>query len=530
MASINSNQSSKGVELLKLSGAVATQEYHGETVGLGSGDLQALLISIELQEAGKQASRSTEKQPDYSTDLWLVLSVGDFSLPVAATQTIVPQRSQSQNSYLFPSLELEGASIKVMLPCTASKSEIARFEQILSQYAAYQDDDRTDAGKIELMDENGKVLGIVQGNFSVHEADSMSEPGNEKTPVLIEFPPEPSIETERQDLDVDVLSADEKRDWMIRGADMISHTIIKTSEFVGGKIQGAADSYISKTPAAGSSGYSTPTSEKGEAGRDFVKIGPKTQQGIQNLHQWSGQAVQVSAKTTGAILRVAGNVGDKIGKKTGIQRKVNPDGTYGPPPTGIKGFINRSLIAANTVLDGVDAGVQTLLYTSGEAASNVVGHKYGDDARQAADGIGRTGKNVFIIYKDVRGVRRSALLKAARSRIMKAKLDDGREVTIKVDEKGNAVASEVSPAAASTSAMTLNVRASPGSEKSSYVTPPSSAHPTTEKSSFAASLPSANQASSNPPFYSTSSNTSAGLPPPPSHHSIRRSPSPSTKN
>ncbi|CCF51118.1 hypothetical protein NDA11_002113 [Ustilago hordei] len=511
------DQSSRGVELLKIPGVVATQVYHSETVGLGSGELQALLVSIELQEAAKQKASlgSAEKQPDYSTDLWLVLSIGDLSLPVAATQTIVPQRGQSQNSYIFPSLELEGASIKITLPASTSQTELARFEQILSQYAAYQDDDRVDAGSIELMDEDGKVLGVLQGNFAVHEADSMSDSGNEKAPVLIDLPPEPSMESERQDLQVDVLSADEMRDWMIKGADMISRSIIKTSEFVGGKIQGAADSYVAKTPAAGSSGYSTRTNKKGEAGRDAVKVGPKTQQSIQNLHRWSGQAVQVSAKTTGAILRVAGDVGDKIGKKTGIQRKVNPDGTYGPPPTGIKGFINRSLIAANTVLDGVDAGVQTLLYTSGEAASSVVGHKYGDDARQVADGIGRTSKNVFIVYKDVRGVRRSALLKAARSRVIKAKLDDGREVTIKVDEKGNAVASAVSPPATSTAASSSQVEASPASEKSS----------------FAAGLPSANQSSSSkPPSYSTSSNTLESLPPPPSHPSIRRSPSPNTKN
>ncbi len=148
-------------------------------------------------------------------------------------------------------------------------------------------------------------------------------------------------------------------------------------------------------------------------------------------------------------------------RKTGIQRKANPDGTSGPAPKGIRGFVNRSLIAANTVLDGIDAGAQTLLYTSGQAASDVVGHKYGDDARTVAEAFGRTGKNVFIVYKDVRGIRRSALLKAARGRVMKAKLQDGREVTIKVDEKGNAVASSVSQSCASNT--------STSSEKSSYV-------------------------------------------------------------
>ncbi|TKY90874.1 hypothetical protein EX895_000872 [Sporisorium graminicola] len=440
-----SNHSSKGVELLAIPGAIATQEYDGDTVVLASGKLQALLVSIELHEdAASAAASSKEKQPDYSTDLWLVLSIGDdFSLPVAATQTIIPQGDTSKRAYIFPSLELEGASIKIALPATTNVADVTRFHQILSQYAAYQDQDRSDAGTMELMDEDGKVLGVVQG-FTVHESDAMSDSGNEKAPVLIDLPPEPTSESEKQNLEVDVLSAEEKRDWLIRGADTISRTIIKASEFVGDRITGAADSYMAKRPPAGSSGTSTPNNEKTDAGRDPVKIGHKTHAGVRTLHGWSGSAVQVSSKTTGAILRVAGNVGDKIGKTTGIQRKVNPDGTAGPAPTGIRGFVNRSLIAANTVLDGIDAGAQTLLYTSGQAASNVVGHKYGDDARELAEGIGGAGKNVFIVYKDVRGIRRSALLKAARSRVMKAKLDDGREVTIKVDEKGQAVASSVS--------------------------------------------------------------------------------------
>ncbi len=335
----SSDESSKGVEILNIPGAVATQEYHGDTVGLGNGKLQVLLVSIELHEAANQASSGHDtKQQDYSTDLWLVLSIGDeFSLPVAATQTITPQRNATQISYTFPSVELEGAAIKITLPATTSKEDIARFQQILSQYAAYQDDDLSDAGKMELMDEDGQVIGIVQG-FTVHEADAMSDSGNEKSPVLIDLPPEPTSDNEKQDLQVDVLSADEKQDWMIRGAEKISRTIINTSSFIGGKIQGAADSYMAKNPAAGSSGTATPTNEKADqAGRDPVKVGPKTQAGVRTLHQWSGQAVQVSSKTTGAILRVAGNVGDTIGKKTGIQRKVNPMAPKVPPPRASAG-------------------------------------------------------------------------------------------------------------------------------------------------------------------------------------------------
>lgn len=468
MSSATPHQASQGRQLLSIPGAIATQEYQGDTVILASGQLQSLLVTIQLPDASRQTASvsSSEKEPDYDTDLWLVLSIGeDFSLPVAATQTIIPQGETYNRSYVFPSLELEGASIKIALPATTGVADITRFQQILSQYAAYQDEDRSDAGTMELMDEDGKVLGVVQG-FTVHESDAMSDSGNEKAPVLIDLPPEPTSESEKQDAQVDVLSAEEKRDWMLRGADSISRTIIKASDFVGGKIQGAADSYMAKHPAAGSSGTSTPTnSEKADAGRDPVKFGPKTQAGVRNLHEWSGSAVQVSSKTTGAILRVAGSVGDKIGKKTGIQRKVNPDGTAGPAPTGIRGFVNRGLIAANTVLDGIDAGAQTLLQTGGQAASDVVGHKYGQDARQVAEGIGGAGKNVFVIYKDVRGISRRAIFRTARAQIMKAKLHDGREVTINVDEKGQAVASEVSESTtASTSSQT---QASYTDEKSS---------------------------------------------------------------
>ncbi len=149
MSSINSDQSSKGVELLSIPGAIATQEYHGDTVVLASGKLQALLVSIELGDDAQQsptAASSKEKATDYSTDLWLVLSIGDdFSLPVPATQQILPQGDTYKRSYTFPSVELEGASVKISLPATTNVNTITRFQQILAQYAAYHDDDRSDA-------------------------------------------------------------------------------------------------------------------------------------------------------------------------------------------------------------------------------------------------------------------------------------------------------------------------------------------------------------------------------------------------
>jgi spartin len=521
------DHNSKGIEILVILQTRATQHYQAETVELASGTLQVLLVSIEFNDAVRQTSGLETIIQDQSTDLWLVLSIGpSFTGPVPANQIVRPKREQDGNSYVFPSLDLAGAYLKFTIPADTDTEDISNFEQILSQYAAFEDDDLSDAGKIELMDEDGKVLGVLQANFNVREDASLSDAGNEKSPVLIELPPEPFDENQRQDLQVGVLSAHEGQDWMIKGANLLSRAIVRSSQYVGGKIQGAADSYVSKMPAAGSLGGTiTPVGEKEADGpacytaRDPMKVGPLTQASVRTLHGWSGTAVHVSSKTTGAIIQVAGMVGDKIGQKTGIQRKVRSDGTLGPAPKGVRGFINRSLIAANTVLDGVDAGAQTLLYTSGDAASKFVGHKYGPDAQHVADGVARTGKNVFLVYKDFRGVRRNALLKAARSRAFKARLDDGSEVTVQVGDDGHAAAS---PPSAGDSAQKDRTTATAISmrpilpQKRSVASDPLHRVDSTVSSAYAT-----------PPAYASANRpVTSSLPPPPSHPSVKRSPSP----
>lgn len=531
--SLPTNPTSKGLEILSLRDVRATQQYSGENVQLALGTLQVLLVSIELEHSAVQArsfSGSSRADQDYSSDLWLVLAIGEeFGLPVPATQIIKPERHRGTNAYVFPSAELEGASIRIALPETTDADDVRKFQQILAQYAAYQDDDRTDAGKIELVDEHGKVIGVLEGDFNMHETDSLSDAGNQKTPVLVDLRPEAMGSSEKQNVQVDVLKAEEKPDWMLKGADSISRMIIKSTDYLGSRIQGAANSYVSKSSPAGS-GANTPVGEKSQAGkpgREAVQIDPKTQARVQTLHQWSGQAVQVSSKTTGAILQVAGNIGNKIGQKTGIQRQANPDGTPAAPPTGIRGFINRSLIAANTVLDGIDTGAQTLLESSGGATSKVVGHRYGDEARQLADGFGRTGKNVFVVYKDIRGVRRNALLRAANANF-KAKLDNGQTVDVHIDEKGNAVAlpDNTAPNTASAPATAFSNVNAASTEKSASAT----THPL--HTSAAPSSSSSSVGYTTPPAYSSATSSAAGsqtLPPPPTHHSVRRSPSPQAK-
>ncbi|KAN0066164.1 hypothetical protein ACQY0O_000258 [Thecaphora frezii] len=456
MTAAPSSAAPQGVEILTISNVRATQYYDGEEVTLGFGPLCALLVSIDLQDANSASNTPTDKEKQYqqqhsfATDLWLVLAVGDnFSLPIPAFQSIKPIRNGDATSYVMASDDVEGASIRIALPPRTDKAESRRLEEILSQYAAYQDDDPTDKGAIELMDEQGHVLGVVQGQFELEEDGQLSESGHEKDPVLIDLAPEPKATKDiHQTMHVGVAPQPqvyEKGDWLLQGADFVSRNLIRGSEFIGTKINSAADNYTLKHPSATSSAppYSGPI-EKGPnsnaqpAGREAVKLPGAAQSGASTLYQLSGHAVQISSKTVGTIFQMASNVGDKIGKKTGIQRQVRPDGSLGPAPKGIRGFVNRSLIATNTVLDGIDTSTQTLLMSSGEAASKIVGHRYGEDARNLSETVIRTGRNVFLVYKDVRGVRRQALLKAAGGRALKAKLEDGSEVTINIDDQGRA--------------------------------------------------------------------------------------------
>lgn len=152
---------------------------------------------------------------------------------------------------------------------------------------------------------------------------------------------------------------------------------------------GAADLYVAKT--------TPPPSRPGEmvdektfakdmdsslqlttSGKPAMTFSPKVYATSQQLRAFSGTATKVSTRTKDAVLGVAGGLGDKIGKTTGIQSKTRSDGTM-EKPTGFRGVLNRSLVAANVVLDGITQSAGTLLADGGEASGRVIEHRYGSE-------------------------------------------------------------------------------------------------------------------------------------------------------
>lgn len=130
-----------------------------------------------------------------------------------------------------------------------------------------------------------------------------------------------------------------------------------------------------------SASLATTASTKTASGRTAVTFSPGVHSTSRQIKAFSGTATNLSGRTRDAVLGVASKVGDRIGKGTGIQQTVRADGTV-TNPTGLRGVLNRSLVAANVVLDGVTLSAEQLLKDSGKASGRVIEHRYGSEVRR----------------------------------------------------------------------------------------------------------------------------------------------------
>lgn len=140
-----------------------------------------------------------------------------------------------------------------------------------------------------------------------------------------------------------------------------------------------------------------------------------------------------SAKTVGQLTKYAQNAAAGLaGHKKTTHKSRNPDGTvnenYKP------GLLNKSLIAFSTVADGISHSGKTLLTHGGAAASAAVGHKYGQEAGSITGDLAGGVKNVGLVYIDVTGVSRRAIIKSVAKGMVVGKVKDktGKEQTVMV--------------------------------------------------------------------------------------------------
>ncbi|KAE8267474.1 hypothetical protein A4X09_0g4870 [Tilletia walkeri] len=339
-------------------------------------------------------------------------------------------------------------------------------------------------GEVELFDEHGKLIGHLEGTLEEHPSlhrDALASSRSNldaKNPVLIDLSGShanaPRISPLSND-EVAFAQAAQIRDggdgtvqtdWLIHSAQFLGKTLVKGSMFLGSKMTAAADSYIERTPSK-RSGTSSPANGPlydNEKGSGFTSSPteshfPRTPLGGSSggsgvgssryattstgansrshvVNKYTSHAVSISQTTTSAILNVASNVGDRVGRATGIQRKPQADGTVGPPPKGVRGIINRGIIAASSLLDSIEQAGETLISDSGSAASRVIGHKYGADAERRAGNVALAGRNVYCVYKDIMGVRRRCLVRVAVGSSLKARTPEGELVEVRMGGNG----------------------------------------------------------------------------------------------
>lgn len=87
-------------------------------------------------------------------------------------------------------------------------------------------------------------------------------------------------------------------------------------------------------------------------------------------------------------------------------------------------------MAFSTVMDGVEQAGRHLLESTSDAASTVVGHKWGPEAGEVTRSIGTGVKNVGLVYIDVTGVSRKAIIKSVAKGMVVGRTASGQDVIV----------------------------------------------------------------------------------------------------
>jgi spartin len=230
------------------------------------------------------------------------------------------------------------------------------------------------------------------------------------------------------------------RSTLVSNAAAASRLIVTTSDMVARMLQGQADNFTKTTKPS-----VKPLTFK-----------PATHDHIRRISTFTGNAAGLSAKTIGNIGKMAQNLGATLARKT--PKKGGTPG-YGPDGTPLDGFkpglLNKSLMAFSTVADGIEQAGRNLLNSTSNAATTVVTHKWGPEAGELSKGLGGSFKNVGLVYIDVTGVSRRAILKSVAKGMVVGRTADGAEVIVGGGDGGTVVVADKRDTASSTTSLSV---------------------------------------------------------------------------
>ncbi|TFK25054.1 hypothetical protein FA15DRAFT_378241 [Coprinopsis marcescibilis] len=334
--------------------------------------------------------------------------------------------------------------------------------------------DKDFRGQLVMMDEKtGEIVGQVEDRFRIREDPVMHTRGHEDDAVVIEVAEETDAESDANALQAfaRIVPPDEQN-WITKGATVVSQAISITTNLVVTTISSASNYYINHaSPSPHHSGASTPITKDGSPPalpprpRALVFLtSESTRKNLGKVHAVTGEAVKVSGKT---VKFIDGMIRRAIGSKPKRERgawlrpqaqgpnPVSPSnsqsssasGSLSPPPYSSVGGTalpprrssspavppplpprerlstkDKVLISADLILSTIDHSTRQLLDVGTDTAGKVVHHKYGQEAAESTVLMANSARNVGLVYVDMRGIGRRALLKRAGKVYVKSKL------------------------------------------------------------------------------------------------------------
>ncbi|KAF4548719.1 Hypothetical protein D9617_26g079340 [Elsinoe fawcettii] len=429
--------------LFSVGGVKAYHIQDGQEASLTPSGPQTL--SLLMVPTNSQYAHDTPGQtPDQ--DFYLHLNLPpELDLPMPATTQIY---HQPPTSYLIPRWDLSpesGAFTRIQFPPVGkgpgsiSQEDIDTFETILAQCTAFLEraappkpgrplkeynpadfkggyPNEKKHGQVVLVDEdNGSVVGELADGAQVVE-DPRLQHGS-KTPVEIQISPD------GQRVDVRPISEEYlelarmpqyQKSSLVQNAAAASRLIVTGSSYLGNMMSQGADNFVHKTK---------PVPKP-------MEFKPATHERVRKINNFTHGAAGMSSKTVGQVSKYAQNIGAGLSRKKEKQPKLDKAGNPIPEEPSKPGLLNKSMIAFTTLADGIAYSGKTLLTQSGAAASTVVGHRWGDQAGSIATDLAGGVKNVGLVYIDVTGVSRRAVVKSVAKGMVVGKMKDGQQVVV----------------------------------------------------------------------------------------------------
>ncbi|BGO92805.1 hypothetical protein NBRC10512_007924 [Rhodotorula toruloides] len=408
-----------------------------------------------------------ESSPSTSTPTeWLVLTLTtptdpspSFSMPISLSNSSARIEAVPPSSYILPNTidvlgpatspsflrgevdekQVQNGWIKLTLPSAGVEPETREtFEAAL--YGLYRGEGSANSSRsaspqpnqLYLVDENsGRVIGQLEGGAHLKEDEAVASgrmqdastplSGGKATDIdgheavvidsLVPTGSSASAEGHGGTITYSVKpvsaynpAANPSNSSIISAANTVSHGIVVGSELLSRAFERGAGKYVASRPAT-----QTPLVFKDSTRGAFEKGS-----------RWTQQASVYSGKAAGAVANMAGKLGERIGKATGVQSSPG-----GQAPTGWKKAVASTLVAVNTVADHLETGGKALVDSGTKSASQVIHHKYGAEARGVVDNVGSSVKHVALVYVDARGIGRRALVQAVGKSAIKARMADG---------------------------------------------------------------------------------------------------------